>query len=803
MVFFLAINLSLAADKPLKSKEFAVGPLLWVEGNIIEKSIEVIQGQTLMNVAQLLGANRIEADKAIKALSQLFNVRKLQIGQKVTAQFDNNNHLLGFKISINGDLEIAAFMSEEGKYQSLKTTKADRERFAAEAEALRIINPPISPSNIEPRIAANNLETITEVVRKGDTVLEIAMRLGAKGGEALSASKSLGVLINLRHVNIGQRITAVLGAREGDTRRRLLSLSIELDNNNEVAALLNENDMFDPISTTVINRQKLVVAAVQAQTPILNEPQNKLISEELVNLPETESSQHITGFDHKTSTLIISRGDTLIEAAISLGASQNEAYRATKSLAEIFNPEKLKVGQIVTATFGKLIETEEPRLIALTLSIGTNSQAAVFISESGQYTPHRLSKNEVEQLLAGLDIQDRPTSEEPAPETMSSPPTFDWVTTIDRTITVNTGDTLMEAVVSAGATPSDAYEAIQALTQIFDPRRLQAGQSVKMTFAEDSDSGWDSRLLAINVIMDVDRNLASLRSKNGDFSSHEIWKPLSTKTMRIEGPIENSLFLAAERGGVPMNIIMELIRIYSWDVDFQRDIQKGDRFEIFFEMLHDETGESVKEGNILYAGMSLSGIQIKLYRYETPDGIIDYYNKDGNSVRKALLRTPINGARLSSNFGMRKHPIQGYTRMHKGVDFAAPTGTPIKAAGDGVVEVAGTNGGYGKYIRIRHNSEYKTAYAHLSRYGAGIHSGVRVRQGQTIGYVGSTGASTGPHLHYEILKGQDQVNPMTLKLPDGKRLQDSELDEFKTNLAMIDQNINSTDNSFSIVEANN
>ena len=191
---------------------------------------------------------------------------------------------------------------------------------------------------------------------------------------------------------------------------------------------------------------------------------------------------------------------------------------------------------------------------------------------------------------------------------------------------------------------------------------------------------------------------------------------------------------------------------------------------MFFERLHDDLGRPVKEGNLLYANLTLSGTALRLYRYEDADGIIDYYNEHGHSVRKALLRTPVDGARLSSGFGMRRHPILGYSRMHQGIDFAAPSGTPIKAAGDGVIEVAGRDGGYGNYVRIRHNSEHKTAYGHLSRFASGIRPGVRVRQGQTIGYVGSTGQSTGPHLHYEVMVNNAQVNPMSLRLPTGKVL---------------------------------
>lgn len=796
----------------------AAGPLLWVEGGVTTKSLTVRKGQTLMNVAVALGANRAEADPALGALSRLFNVRRLQIGQVVTATFGDGNKLLGFGVSVDGDLEVAAYLSEGGDFQPLRTTGADRQRFAAEAEALRATQPapaaPAAPA-IEPRIAAHDLETLTGTVQRGDTVLEVAMRLGARGGEALTACQALSALVNLRRIGVGQQVTAVLGTRDGDDRRRLLSLSISVDGGAEIAALLSDDGTFDPLRTTKPEREQLVAVAVHpapaaqkpagpaappATPPAAGAPAPKIrlaVAEE----PGPPTGPRLAGFDHTSATLIVSRGDTLMDAAVTLGARAQEAYDATAALADIFNPRRLRVGQVVTATFGRLEEGERPRLLAFTVAVNANSEAAAFLSDGGRYTPRRLSKDEAEQMIAALGTPQRPAVEPAMPAPPPPPPEFDWVATIDRTITVNRGDTLMEAVMSAGATANDAYEAIEALKDIFDPRRLRAGQSLKITFAQDGESGWDDRLLAVNVVLAVDREVAALRNPDGAFTPYEIWKPLEVQTVRVEGVIENSLFLAAERAELPMNTIMELIRLYSWDVDFQRDIQTGDRFEVFFETLHDETGAAVKEGNILYAAMTLSETRVQLYRYETPDGIIDYYNEQGHSVRKALLRTPVNGARLSSGFGMRRHPILGYSRMHQGIDFAAPSGTPILAAGDGVIEVAGRNGGYGNYIRIRHNSEHKTAYAHMSRFASGIHAGVRVRQGQTIGYVGSTGASTGPHLHYEVMVNGGQVNPMNLKLPTGKRLEGVELAGYERARSVIDERMAGTDTDFAVAEA--
>jgi murein DD-endopeptidase MepM/ murein hydrolase activator NlpD len=250
--------------------------------------------------------------------------------------------------------------------------------------------------------------------------------------------------------------------------------------------------------------------------------------------------------------------------------------------------------------------------------------------------------------------------------------------------------------------------------------------------------------------------------------------------------IQSSLFEAGLEAGASQKALAELIRIFSFDVDFQRDIRKNDRFQMYYELYYTEDGRLARTGDIIYASMTLSGSQYSLYRFEDADGEVDYYNEKGQGVRKALLRTPINGARLSSGFGMRRHPVLGYSKMHKGVDFAAPPGTPIYAAGDGIVEKAGPFSSYGNYVRIRHNSEFKTAYAHMQGFAKGIKAGTRVKQGQVIGYVGTTGRSTGPHLHYEMLRADAQVNPLQVRFPSGKTLEGKELALFKQEREQID-----------------
>ena len=259
---------------------------------------------------------------------------------------------------------------------------------------------------------------------------------------------------------------------------------------------------------------------------------------------------------------------------------------------------------------------------------------------------------------------------------------------------------------------------------------------------------------------------------------------------RVSGEIEYSLYQTALSLGSNDEHIAGFASAFAYDVDFQREIHPGDKFEMMFPIWTDERGQLVRTGEIIYAALD-GKRKTKAYYWHTPsdDGIAGWYDQNGESATRFLMKTPINGARLSSRFGKRRHPISGYTRMHKGTDFAAPTGTPVYAAGHGIIERSSRYGGYGKYVRIRHANGYKTAYAHLSRYGPGVKKGRRVRQGDIIGYVGSTGASTGPHLHYEVIVNGRHVNAMSLNLPTGRKLANSEgmLDEFLSRREMIDR----------------
>ena len=271
------------------------------------------------------------------------------------------------------------------------------------------------------------------------------------------------------------------------------------------------------------------------------------------------------------------------------------------------------------------------------------------------------------------------------------------------------------------------------------------------------------------------------RNKTTDkFNQKIIVTKLKKSIVYNENIILESLYKSASNEKIPPNIIIEFARIYGFQVDFQRDIRKKDVFQIMYEVFLNDKKKIIETGNILYANLKLSGEDNSLYYFKSKKKNTGHYDKNGKSVKKALMKTPINGARLSSPFGMRKHPIDGFNKMHKGTDFAAPMGTPIMASGDGRIKKAGWCGGGGNCVVIKHNSTYKTVYAHMSKFAKGISNGVRVKEGQTIGYVGSTGKSTGPHLHYEVIINGKKINSQTLKLPSGKILKDGERKNFET-----------------------
>jgi murein DD-endopeptidase MepM/ murein hydrolase activator NlpD len=387
-----------------------------------------------------------------------------------------------------------------------------------------------------------------------------------------------------------------------------------------------------------------------------------------------------------------------------------------------------------------------------------------------------------------------------------------------RTITLDRGDTLVGALTDAGVSQQDANAVILALARIYDPKAVKAGeafdisfttepqqpvaqiiytppsQSIEATSDEDDGNGAIEsvpetpvgRLLSLSYSPTIDHEITITRGATGMFTAQDVHKKLEARYHRAGATIDSSLYLAAMQAGIPADVVVKMIHMFSYEVDFQRDLKPGNSFEVLYNYYYTPDGQPAKEGDIQYAALNIGGRSIALYRYKADGEPPDYFDSHGGSAKSMLMKTPVDGARITSGFGMRFHPILGYSRMHKGVDFGVPVGTPVMAAGSGMVQKEGRLGGYGNFMEVNHQNGYQTAYGHLSRFAPGIHVGSRVRQGQVIAFSGNSGMSTGPHLHYEIRIHEQQVNPASVKVATGVRLAGHDLRDFLVERLHVD-----------------
>lgn len=354
---------------------------------------------------------------------------------------------------------------------------------------------------------------------------------------------------------------------------------------------------------------------------------------------------------------------------------------------------------------------------------------------------------------------------------------------LEKIIKIKSGDTLANVLENEGVERIEVAYAVGKISDVFDLRKLRAGQEISLDLDEEENN---NKIRSIKFQPSIEE-LVMLESKGENQFEAKIEEiPLEKIYIKANGNIESSFYQSLVSAGVTDNVTLQLIAAMSFVVDFQREIQPGDSFEVLYQAYKNEKGEFLKGRRPVYVKMELASAEdFEIYVIEEENGSLSYYHPDGASVKKGLLRTPINGARLSSHFGMRKHPVLGYSKMHKGTDFAAPRGTPIYAAGDGKIVEMGRKGGYGNYIRVKHNDTYQTAYAHAKSFARGMKRGKKVKQGQVIAYVGTTGRSTGPHLHYEVLKKGKQINPQKAKFPIVKKLNGEQLTAFKAEAKKI------------------
>ena len=526
-------------------------------------------------------------------------------------------------------------------------------------------------------------------------------------------------------------------------------------------------------------------------------------------------------------------GDTLMAILRRHGIDRVEADRAIQAARKLINLQRLGIGQEITLVTGTdekgadtlqtvALRVGKERFVKVSRTVGGRFEASrvdhlalsaaplqlsaaasmAVDGESGLDGTARESLNGYGDVMTGAFVAAAAPIAVALPAAEAGPPKKpisaqgivngtarddleDDDGLLRKAVVIRKGDTLSVALTRAGGTRAEAEAAIVAFRKVHNPRHLRIGQTLSLSFDPENGTNGAPRLASFALDVAPDRDVVVTRGDDGIFLPSVVDRPLDRVLHRTAGAVDSSLYVAVLAAGMPMQTFMEMVHIFSYDVDFQREIQPGNRFEALYESAYDMAGDFVENGPLLYARLEVGNRTIELFRYEPDEGPADYLDARGESVRKALMRTPINGARLSSGYGMRMHPILGYNKKHLGLDFAAPTGTPIFAAGDGTITRIGRAGNYGKYIRIRHNGTYSTGYAHLSGYAKGMKRGKRVRQGQVIGYVGSTGMSTGPHLHYEVMQGNKRINPMKLKLPTGRKLKGAELAAFQQQVQKI------------------
>jgi len=370
--------------------------------------------------------------------------------------------------------------------------------------------------------------------------------------------------------------------------------------------------------------------------------------------------------------------------------------------------------------------------------------------------------------------------------------------------TVKSGDALLNILTNTGVEVNEAYEIIHALEKNYNIKNLKVNQKIDIKYQTTLEPTEDDTMKERVVINEVRflispaEEIVVIKDDEGIYKSTKIDRPLTRYLMKYEFEVNSSLFYDGVKSGIPGNVMMEAIKYYSFDVDFQRDIRKGNKFVVLYESFLTEDGEKIRDGRILYTSLKIGRNKIQMYRYKSQKGYDIYFNDKGKSVQKSLLRTPINGARISSNYGMRRHPVLGYSKMHKGMDFAARRGTPFFAAGNGTITIRKRWSTWGNYIRIRHSNGYATEYAHASRFARGLRVGSRVRQGQVIAYVGTTGRSTGPHLHYGVLYKGKRTNPKRMKSVPSIKLRGNDLIRFREKVNQINKYRRNTPNQSKI-----
>lgn len=771
--------------------ESAIGPFLETlatSGAKVEQ-YRIASGDTLMDLMIEAGATVIDADRASRALSTQYNERQLQIGQSLHVIMTpgprgSGLQVLGMAILDAGDdgLVIAQRADDGSEFVGYPTSDdLDVAMLAT------LLGEPASEDSQAAIRFDGGLTVETLSLERGDTIMALLLRAGAARVEADRAIRAIREHIDPQRLQIGQEIRVAFDGAESDDLE-LVAVSIQLGDNDFVQADRSGSAFVGRRTTAALN--PALALTLQSQpgpnpTPIPDgddqagddtvvasvdpEQLSAIFTPHVPPVTETESQQVLSAAATQY-WFEVQEGDTLPGLLRILTRNGKEIDAVVDAIGDNYDLGDLGEGQQMIAITDD--DGAGTHIIAVSLDAGDQETVVVVRQRDGGYQLRRASSHVdlADFQIAAIDETQEAEDAAATPADVAAAwPDAPSDLSVE-TAAFGSGDTLMDVLLGLGVEQIEAHSAVEALRDVYNPRHIRAGQDMDVMLQDGALYGMMLRTAPgerVDVAMGDD-----------GFTARVVEMPLTATQVAAEGEITTSLYQAAVDAGVPPAVLADMIRAYSFDVDFQREIKVGDSFAILYEEFVDEDGNVVRHGSPTYAVLRVSGATLPIYRYTPESGFADYFNDLGESVRKALLRTPVDGARITSGFGMRDHPLLGYSRMHKGVDFGAAAGTPILAAGDGTIEFIGRNSGYGNYVRIRHNDTYKTAYAHMQGFASGLGQGSRVRQGQVIGYVGSTGMSTGPHLHYEVMVHDEQINPLDVKLPSGEKLSGTELATF-------------------------
>ncbi len=572
------------------------------------------------------------------------------------------------------------------------------------------------------------------------TIEEVLKGIGYKQDEAKKSTDLLSYYFPLEQINR----SSYLILPPIDSKVKKFAMNV---NGSEAIVIVKKNNIFTAYITSTEIAQEIVS----------NEHKNLASLEGLLKL---EEKKYIIRPQVLVRKIKFKEGNTL--SSILQGVDSKKDIRAfINELESIIDLSKVKVG-----TSGKVIKLNN-KIYAIYIKTSKKNVALTFLSSSG-FVSKKIKVSLVDSFIE-KKIESKSDSKE---NNITRISLFNSPHLRVNSNILKKGKSFYELLKSYDVTSYEINNLIQSVEPYYNLKKIKAGQTIDIIFNKNIFYGVSYKINKIKELQII---------KNRDDFDVYIFEKVYKKELNYkEVTISKNLYVDSKKVELPEQIFIKLVRLLSYSIDFQRDIRKKTTFKIIYEELYDYKNDFIKPGNIIYSKVIFKNKDnLEMFYYKAINTKGEYYDEGGKSIKKTLMRTPIDGARLSSKFGKRRHPILGYNKMHKGLDFAARSGTPIFAAGDGVIERANFYGGYGRYVRIKHNTEYKTAYAHLSRFAKNIKKGNRVKQGSTIGFVGTSGNSTGPHLHYEVILNNIQVNPYNLKMPEVDSLNRSSLNSFK------------------------